>query len=166
MSKGRQLDPAAQRRMLIGFYAVFMLLFMAAAAGLIIYGIIVPNKLSDEYKSYTATATATVTENRIVEITTHSGTTGHSNKKKKGYVPVYSFTVDGKEYTGISNAAQNPAKYSVGDKVEIHYDPANPKKNYLKDISGTLRIICIGAGAVFMIVGIFMGRALIKTVRQ
>ena len=55
---------------------------------------------------------------------------------------------------------------AFGEKVEIHYDPANPKKNSLKDISGTLRIICIGAGAVFMIVGIFMGRALIKTVRQ
>lgn len=165
MSKKTQLDPETQKRMLKGFYAVFAFLFTVAGIGLIIYGIVMPKLLKDEYKSCTETISATVIENRRFESSTRSST-DHMEHTRVSYAPVYSFEVGGKTYTGISSSASNPPEHKVGEKIEIHYDPDDPSKNYYKDISMFIRIACTGGGGIFLIVGVISIRNLIKAIRQ
>lgn len=78
------------------------------------------------------------------------------------YYPVIDYVVDGKTYNLTSSTGSYPAKYSVGDKVTISYEPANPID---AEIAGSafwvfvflaigFTVIMGGLGAILLIIGV------------
>jgi len=74
------------------------------------------------------------------------------------YIPIVDFTaLDGQTQEFKSKTMDSPAKYKIGDKVDVIYDPANPTDaeiNYPLNIwsePGSTAII----GLLFIFIGIF-----------
>ena len=80
----------------------------------------------------------------------------HSKSAAMGYWPIFSYSVNGTEYTLRGHGIPTPL-YSEGDKVEMLYDPGDPEKCYLvgdkssKNRSGWILIVF---GAVFIIASV------------
>jgi hypothetical protein len=73
------------------------------------------------YASVQLQSKGVVTEGIVVEMdasTTDGSTT---------YAPIIEFQVNGQTYSFKGGISSNPPQYSVGDRVEVRYDPDNPK---------------------------------------
>ena len=76
----------------------------------------------------------------------------YRNAKKVCFVPVYSFEVDGKEYSGTAKIYKDKAEdYDIGSTATVRYCPANPKVFTVKNRNGR-----IGISLIFLAIGIFM----------
>lgn len=66
------------------------------------------------------------------------------------YRPVVAYQVDGKTYEFTSSTGSNPASYSIGEKVQVLYAPAEPGKGRLDSLSenwlAPLIFLVIGGG--------------------
>ncbi|MBI5945986.1 MAG: DUF3592 domain-containing protein [Chloroflexi bacterium] len=62
-----------------------------------------------------------ITDGIVVEMkpSTSDGTTT--------YTPIVEFQVNGQTYSFKGGISSNPPKYSVGDRVEVRFDPDNPE---------------------------------------
>ena len=72
-------------------------------------------KFFKEHKNCTACSTGTIL--RIVE---------HVKDGKTNYHPVYQFCANNEDHQYESRIGRNPAKYKLGDKTKIYYDPKEP----------------------------------------
>jgi len=99
-------------------------------------------------------------EQRFISTATHvTGTvtsfigsgTGNSHSAR----PVVTFTTtDGREFTYTSDISSNPSPYTVGQKVDIYYDSANPNNVVLAGQTGIVYLIVGGVGALLTLIGI------------
>ena len=101
-------------------------------------------------------AKAVLAEGVVTELREMSNTTNQPGQIRAfTYAPVIKYTSkEGQEYTYYSNTSANPPAYSVGEKVQIYYDPANPADAGLAGVNSMLgTIICGGIGLVFIFLG-------------
>src|SRR5688500_11318098 len=93
------------------------------------------------------------TAGRVSSIKTIESTDGNS------YVPVITYSIDSTTFTTSPDATLSPSykknDFSIGQTVDIFYDPNNKKKIYLTDFFSNWGLPCIlgGAGLVFLLVG-------------
>lgn len=72
------------------------------------------------------------------------------NSKKTNLFPIFEYEVYGTKYTKQYNFGTVSGQYSIGQEVEIHYNPNNANDYYIK---GNNSIIIFGV--MFLFVGIF-----------
>lgn len=74
------------------------------------------------------------------------------------YAPVFGYTGDGQEYINQQSIYSNPCGYSVGENVELSYNPDDPQEFYVEGDSSLNLLIYIfgGIGAVFLVAGIIV----------
>lgn len=73
------------------------------------------------------------------------------------YAPVFSYTVNGREVTKVSDVASTPPAYRVGDRIRLLVDPRGRKDPMVADKSlwifscGLLAmgLVCLAAGLLF-----------------
>ncbi|MBQ7171752.1 MAG: DUF3592 domain-containing protein [Clostridia bacterium] len=72
------------------------------------------------------------------------------------YYPVIEFEADGKTVSVTGSSGQNPAKYRIGDQVELLYNPADPSEMLIRGETGVglFGIIAIVVGVIVSFVGI------------
>ncbi|MBR6580822.1 MAG: DUF3592 domain-containing protein [Ruminococcus sp.] len=104
----------------------------------------------------TISVTAVVEENATV-INTRRSTHSHSSTSSRSYAPVYKFEYNGKKYLVQSSSSSKPAKYDVGDEVEIMINSDNPTQIYEPDNTAGEKfafiITIVGAvGSVIMVI--------------
>ena len=100
-------------------------------------------------------------EQQFIRTATHvTGTvtqllTSTDSKNNSSYKPVVQFTTtDGQEITYTSNISSNPSPYSIGQKVDIYYDPANPHSVVIAGQTGLIYLIVGGMGGLFALIGV------------
>lgn len=80
-----------------------------------------------------------------------------SSRRKTYYYPVVSFkTENGETIEFKSNSGSNPAKYEVGDKIEVMYNQKNPKDAKVNSFFSVwgITVILGGAGFLFFAIGL------------
>lgn len=90
-----------------------------------------------------------VTTGIVKEITTEEDTEEKKKKKKVSYTTIQ-YTVGEDTYLQKAQTGSTMNAHYVGEKLEIHYDPENPKKAYW----GTNEFLSLVAGIVFTSVGV------------
>ena len=90
------------------------------------------------YANYNFTKEATSqVEGTIIEM--------KANREKKGftYTPIFRYVAENYvEYIDTSNYSGYPPAYSVGDKVQVFYDPKKPEVGRLEKTSDGIASIC------------------------
>ena len=85
----------------------------------------------------------------VVGIVTRDSTVSGSRGRTESYAPTVSFvTQTGKAVTFESETASNPASHSVGDEVEVIYQPNDPQQAIINSFVHTwlLSTLLLGAG--------------------
>jgi hypothetical protein len=80
------------------------------------------------------------------------------SKGSTTYSPMIKFkTQKGDEFSFVGNTSSNPPSYHRGDKVDIFYNPQNPKNAKISSFVSLwlLPLILFGMGSVFTLIGIF-----------
>ena len=134
------------------FLLVFCLIWIGAGIGLTVY-------MNHQKKVCTEKVVAEVVDNASVK--THS----KKHRTSTSYAPVFEYEYNGGHYKVRSKTATKPARYSVGEKVEIKIDPSDPTRIY-EPADSTPKIfivLCFVIGGVSAFFGIF---ALFKTVKK
>lgn len=90
-----------------------------------------------------------VTTGTVKEITPEEETEEKKKKKKVSYTTI-EYTVGEETYLQKTETGSTMNAHYVGEKIEIHYDPENPKKAYW----GTNEFLSLVAGIVFTSVGV------------
>ena len=81
---------------------------------------------------------------------------GGRSKTRPILYPVFSITVNGVEYKWTHSSGSSSPKYKEGDRVNVYYNPANPKQRHMKEISPFFfGLICMLGGSL-IIVSIFI----------
>jgi len=75
------------------------------------------------YSSWTYYSKGVEVQGTVVRLESHSSSDGGDS-----YSPVFSYTVDGKQYEYESVNSSNPPSNKVGDVVTLLYNPDNPAK--------------------------------------
>jgi hypothetical protein len=86
----------------------------------------------------------------------------HESRSRRGssrmsYYPVVEFAINGAEKVFESKSGSNPAAYSVGDGVEVLYDPVNISDARINSFSSLwfAGTIFVSAGLFFSLVGVY-----------
>lgn len=143
---------------------VFLLIgsiFIIIGAIMLIVGIVMMNNTKKKTEACTGEAKATVV--RLDEA--HSeDSEGYS---KTTYAPVVEYSVGGETYTGMSPVHTSPCKYTVGQTVIVHYDPADPNVMIIEgdNSSKFLSIFFMAMGGFFAAMGLLFEIAGIKSWR-
>lgn len=112
--------------------------FVPVGMILIVFGIIMMGFKTDEYLETVGKVTSVVEE--------------VNTDDQKEYDVSFTYTVDGKQYTGtFENLSE---KSEEGDEIKVFYNPKNPEQISNSKI-GILPLILIGAGAVALVFGIY-----------
>lgn len=78
------------------------------------------------------------------------------------YAPVVQFTTaSGEPKRFTSNVATNPPRFSIGQRVSVAYDPANPSHATIDSFfdNWMFPLILAGGGLPFFLIGLMMARA-------
>jgi len=77
-------------------------------------------------------------------------------KQRTRYYPEFTYSVKGVEYIKHSSWGGGPEKFSVGQRVTIFYDPADPQRYYVKGESDgiAIQVMLIGFGVFFMTIAL------------
>ena len=113
-------------------------IFVGIGVLILVIGVIVTHFMQQSYDACSETTTAVVIDN-----IRHDDT----------YAPVFAYTVDGKDYEEKSSYSTYPAKYDIGDKVELHYEPSKPSNFYVDKSINLVRGILFGLGGFFVVFG-------------
>ena len=114
------------------------IIFAIIGIGMVIAAIV----LATNEQKFISTATK-------VPGTVTSFVTDTDSKGKISYKPVVDFTTtDGRQFTYTSGISSSPAAYSVGETVDIYYDPANPQNVVIGGQTGLIYLIIGGMGAL------------------
>ena len=74
-------------------------------------------------------------------------------ENKEVYDVVFTYTVNGKEYTGTFEDL--PDAYKTGDEIAVFYDPENPDAITNGRLGGLVAPIMIGVGILALVFGVF-----------
>jgi len=110
-------------------------------------------------------ATSITSQGTVIDMETRrsssSSGSGSSSKKSKTYAPVIRFTdKSGNSYSFTSSTSSNPPSYSIGESIEVLYNPVSPSDAKIKGffsiwggilILGILGIVFFGIGISFFI---------------
>ena len=124
--------------------------FFVIGLALIILGYSMDVRSEDLEKQCTETADAVIVEIR-------SSSKNGSNTKRTTYTPIVEYKVGSKTYT---HKVTNPGKkntFSVGEIIEIHYDPDDPKTAYVdREATGSsiFSVVMYICGAIIMVFGV------------
>ena len=77
-----------------------------------------------------------------------------NQENSKVYDTSFTFTVDGKEYTGTFSELSE--EYKVGDEIKVFYNPKDPTQTTNSKLGGIVAPIMIGLGAVALVAGVLM----------
>lgn len=105
--------------------AIFLILFGLTFLG--IGSIPLASNLRDAVSSKPAV------EATVVDLEWSYSSSRRSSSNSRSCSPVTNYTVDGQEYTAYSSHYRSPCAWSVGQTVEVLYDPANPQDSRVKD---------------------------------
>lgn len=72
------------------------------------------------------------------------------------YIPTVSYTVDGTEYSAKFTKAYLADTYTIGQAVEIMYNPNKPSEINTKGASNKADIVLFGIGILIGIIGIVL----------
>ena len=112
--------------------------FIPVGIILIVFGIIMMSFKTDDYLE-TVGKVASVVENVNTD-------------EQKEYDVSFTYTVDGKQYTGTFGGQSK--KSEVGDEIKVFYNPENPEQTADSKM-GALPLILIGVGALALVFGVF-----------
>lgn len=95
---------------------------------------------------------AILTEGTVIEMVQMRGSNGMLS-----HAPVVSYMAkDEQEHIYYSSSYSNPPSYSVGEKVQIYYDPANPDDAQLGGGASIAAIIVSAIGFFFLLAAIII----------
>ena len=88
--------------------------------------------------------------------------------KSKVYAPVVEYTVGDETYTEMSPVHRSPCKFTVGQTVMVHYDPADPHVMIIEGDDGTkfLYILFMGMGGFFALIGLVFDISGVRSKRE
>ena len=135
---GAAADPVKSKRALNALAAIFLILAIVlfAIMGFVVYA------MQRSYERCTATTQATVVENV------------RKSSSSKTYAPVFEYKGNDTVYRQQSSLYEKPARYKVGEVVELHYNPFDPEEYYV-DKNFWIVILVMGTvGGSFALVGI------------
>ncbi len=112
--------------------------FIPAGIILIVFGIIMMGFKTDNYLE------------TIGKVTSVAESVNADNQKE--YDLSFTYTADGKQYTGTFGSMPN--KSEVGDEIKVFYNPENPEQ-ITNSRMGFLPLILIGAGALALVFGVY-----------
>jgi hypothetical protein len=96
------------------------------------------------YKTESFESKGILTQGTVVKMLPSRGGTG-THHGGYTYAPVVTFIAnDNKEHTCRSNIYSSPPSYSVGDKADVYYNPANPDDAVLGGASAFLATYILG----------------------
>ena len=74
------------------------------------------------------------------------------------YFPIIEYEVNGKKYNKTHSTSDSMHKYSVGQKINILYNPDNPDEYYIEGdgSDNIVSFICFGVGGIVSFLGIYM----------
>lgn len=135
---GAAADPVKSKRVLNAMAAIFLILAIAlfAIMGLAVYA------MHRSYERCTATTQATVVENV------------KKSSSSKTYAPVFEYKGNGKIYRQTGSVYEKPARYKVGEVVELHYNPFDPEEYYVDKNIWIVILVMGTVGGSFALVGI------------
>lgn len=73
-------------------------------------------------------------------------------ENSKVYDTSFTFTVDGKEYTGTFSELSE--EYKVGDEIKVFYNPEDPTQTTNSKLGGIVAPVMIGLGAAALVFGL------------
>ena len=76
-----------------------------------------------------------------------------NQENSKVYDVSFTFTADGKEYTGVFGELTE--EYKVGDEIKVFYNPEDPTQTTNSKLGGIVAPIMIGLGALALVFGVF-----------
>ena len=82
-------------------------------------------------------------------VTGYYTTTNRSQKSKKIYHPIYTYSVGNVVYQHQSPSGSSKQKFEKGDKIAVYFEPSAPATCYIKEEIASARFI----GAVISILG-------------
>ncbi len=91
-----------------------------------------------------------VTKGKVIRVERRISRINHVRKVL--YHPVYSYYANGYHIEVEDSVGTNPACFSEGQDVEIHYDPSNIRKFYVgnSNLIKILSVVFMGLGAFLM----------------
>lgn len=101
-----------------------------------------------------------VTKGKVVNIVKRSYGEGNIDEATTSmFHPVIEYSVNNEKYVKTHAFGAVPAKYEVGQEVEIHYNPDDCEKYYIEGekIQKTLGTVFTIAGSIIIVVGILVG---------
>ena len=113
--------------------------FVPVGIILIIFGVILMIFRSDNYLETVGKVTSVVEE--------------VNSEKQKEYDISFTYTVDGKEYTGTFDNLSK--KSSEGDEIKVYYNPDNPAKITNTKMGSFIGLIAIGLGVLALAFGVY-----------
>lgn len=90
--------------------------------------------------------------------------TDSDNIEETRYDVEFTYTVGGKDYSGVFSGYADPM--NLGDKVKVYYDPADPEKISNVKNPMVLALVMIGVGAAAIIGGILLTIRAVKKNRK
>ncbi len=70
------------------------------------------------------------------------------------YIPTVSYTVDGAEYSAKFTKAYHAATYTIGQAVEVMYNPDKPSEINTKGASNKADMVLFGIGILIGVIGV------------
>ncbi|SDA16185.1 Protein of unknown function [Ruminococcus sp. YE71] len=137
-------------RVIAAFFGVILIL-----VGLVFGGVSLAFRISQDKLRDKCSGTA---EAEVIKLVSDSD---------KASAPIFLFSVDGKKYQVTYSNYSDPPRYSVGEKVQLNYDPDAPTTIFVPG-DKTLRtiitvFIAVGGGLVLMgLVVIILGFVLTR----
>lgn len=135
---GAAADPVKSKRALNALAAIFLILAIVlfAIMGFVVYA------MHRSYERCTATTQATVVENV------------RKSSSSKTYAPVFEYKGNDTVYRQQSSLYEKPARYKVGEVVELHYNPFDPEEYYVDKNIWIVFLVMGTVGGSFALVGI------------
>lgn len=109
--------------------------------GLLVGILLIVFGVKNTYDLNKATENYAVTQGRLVDYEVRES--GTATDRSYSYYYIYSYTVDGREYTVTADYGTGSSP-KIGSEKEIKYDPQNPEKAVVSGINGNTVMIFIG----------------------
>ena len=92
------------------------------------------------------------TTGTVLRLESRRGGTGFDTSGRTVYYPIVEFSVNGEVYTTAGDVASMKPKYSIGDKIEISYNPEDPNNSGISgdEFMGPHALMLIGGVFIFL----------------
>lgn len=76
--------------------------------------------------------------------------------RTREYLPTVEYTIDGTKYSRKYIRAYHASTYTVGQEVEVHYNPGRPEEINRRGLSNKADLVVLVIGLVIGLVGVAM----------